>query len=150
MATNVKNQILDSLKWFKAKLTSSIVNNCSSTSTTLPLSAAQGRSLQNQITQQNTNISNLIKVKKKTVANFFVENLKAQAYTMVSLPKQDGEISPYKRIAIKVSSYSTSSIVGPVWLTIEPSSGGDWYVYIYNHYSIDVNGIYLQFEIYYI
>lgn len=56
MAKNVKNQILDSLKWFKAKLTSSIVNNCSSTSTTLPLSAAQGRSLQNQITQQNTNI----------------------------------------------------------------------------------------------
>lgn len=57
MAKNVKNQILDSLKWFKAKLTSSIVNNCSSTSTTLPLSAAQGRSLQNQITQQNTNLT---------------------------------------------------------------------------------------------
>lgn len=59
MAKNVKNQILDSLKWFKAKLTSSIVNNCSSTSTTLPLSAAQGRSLQNQITQQNTKIDKI-------------------------------------------------------------------------------------------
>lgn len=52
----VKQQIINALTWFKSKLVGSIVNNCTSTSTSLPLSAAQGKSLQDQITTLNTNL----------------------------------------------------------------------------------------------
>lgn len=54
----VKEQIMNGFTWFKSRLVGSIVNNCTSTSTSLPLSAAQGKSLQDQITTLNTKIEN--------------------------------------------------------------------------------------------
>lgn len=52
---NVKEHVMNALGWFKQRLVNSIVNNCTSTSTTLPLAAAQGKVLQDQITTLNTN-----------------------------------------------------------------------------------------------
>ena len=54
--TGVGTQIKNALSWFKTKCdsyyvrkTTDIINNCSSTDTTKPLSAAQGKELQSQI-----------------------------------------------------------------------------------------------------
>ena len=63
----VKQQIINALTWFKSKLVGSIVNNCTSTSTSLPLSAAQGKSLQDQITTLNTNLDDKVN-KTDTIA----------------------------------------------------------------------------------
>ena len=63
---SVKAQIIDSLDWFLAKLKSvftqksEIVNNCVSTSTNVPLAAAQGKALSDSITALNSNLSQQI------------------------------------------------------------------------------------------
>lgn len=112
--------------------------------------ATNDKTVKGAINELNTNIDKMIKVKKVTVPSFFVEKIQAQYYTMVHIPKKQGETSPHKRLAVKISAYSTQGAVGPVWFTVNPSSGGDWYVYIYNHRNEDANNIYLQFEIYYV
>lgn len=70
----VKEQIVNGLTWFKAKIDSifvknaNVVNNCASTSTSYPLSAAQGKSLQDQITSLNSNLE------KKTITDTPADN----------------------------------------------------------------------------
>ena len=63
---SVKAQIIDSLDWFLAKLKgtftqkSEIVNNCVSTSTNVPLAAAQGKALSDSISALNSDLSQQI------------------------------------------------------------------------------------------
>lgn len=63
---SVKVQILNSLGWFLAKLKttftqkSDIINNCVSTATDAPLSAAQGKALSDSISALNSNLSQQI------------------------------------------------------------------------------------------
>ena len=55
--TGIGTQIKNALGWFLTKLKGNVVNNLTSTSTDLPLSAAKGKDLQDQITSLNTNIT---------------------------------------------------------------------------------------------
>lgn len=55
--TGIGTQIKNALGWFLTKLKGNVVNNLTSTSTDLPLSAAKGKDLQDQITSLNTNSS---------------------------------------------------------------------------------------------
>lgn len=61
----VRDKILNALTLFYQKIksifiqTTNVVNNCASTSTTYPLSAAQGTSLQGQIDDINSTLSDL-------------------------------------------------------------------------------------------
>ena len=72
---SVKAQIIDSLDWFLAKLKSvftqksEIVNNCVSTSTNVPLAAAQGKALSDSITALNSNLSQQINELNSNLAN---------------------------------------------------------------------------------
>lgn len=54
--TGIGTQIKNALGWFLTRLKGNVVNNLTSTSTDLPLSAAKGKDLQDQITSLNTNI----------------------------------------------------------------------------------------------
>lgn len=54
--TGIGTQIKNALGWFLTKLKGNVVNNLTSTSTDLPLSAAKGKDLQDQITSLNTKI----------------------------------------------------------------------------------------------
>lgn len=60
--STVREKIINALTLFYAKIktvfvqTNNVVNNCASTSTTYPLSAAQGTSLQTQIDELNSNL----------------------------------------------------------------------------------------------
>lgn len=56
--TGIGTQIKNALGWFLTKLKGNVVNNLTSTSTDLPLSAAKGKDLQDQITSLNTNLPN--------------------------------------------------------------------------------------------
>lgn len=64
----VRDKILNALTLFYQKIksifiqTTNVVNNCASTSTTYPLSAAQGTSLQGQIDDINSTLDNHIKL----------------------------------------------------------------------------------------
>ena len=53
--TGIGTQIKNALGWFLTRLKGNVVNNLTSTSTDLPLSAAKGKDLQDQITSLNTN-----------------------------------------------------------------------------------------------
>ena len=61
----VRDKILNALTLFYQKIksifiqTTNVVNNCASTSTTYPLSAAQGTSLQGQIDDINSTLDNI-------------------------------------------------------------------------------------------
>lgn len=55
--TGIGTQIKNALGWFLTKLKGNVVNNLTSTSTDLPLSAAKGKDLQDQITSLNTNMA---------------------------------------------------------------------------------------------
>lgn len=55
--TGIGTQIKNALGWFLTKLKGNVVNNLTSTSTDLPLSAAKGKDLQDQISTLNTKIS---------------------------------------------------------------------------------------------
>ena len=54
--TGIGTQIKNALGWFLTRLKGNVVNNLTSTSTDLPLSAAKGKDLQDQITSLNTNM----------------------------------------------------------------------------------------------
>ena len=54
--TGIGTQIKNALGWFLTKLKGNVVNNLTSTSTDLPLSAAKGKDLQDQISTLNTNM----------------------------------------------------------------------------------------------
>lgn len=54
--TGIGTQIKNALGWFLTRLKGNVVNNLTSTSTDLPLSAAKGKDLQDQITSLNTNL----------------------------------------------------------------------------------------------
>ena len=54
--TGIGTQIKNALGWFLTRLKGNVVNNLTSTSTDLPLSAAKGKDLQDQITSLNTKI----------------------------------------------------------------------------------------------
>ena len=62
----VREQIINSLDKFLAKCKNTftaianVVDNCASTSTTMPLSANQGKVLQDQITELNTDITHVM------------------------------------------------------------------------------------------
>lgn len=55
--TGIGTQIKNALGWFITRLKGNVVNNLTSTSTDLPLSAAKGKDLQDQITSLNTNMA---------------------------------------------------------------------------------------------
>ena len=55
--TGIGTQIKNALGWFLTRLKGNVVNNLTSTSTDLPLSAAKGKDLQDQITSLNTNMA---------------------------------------------------------------------------------------------
>ena len=57
--TGIGTQIKNALGWFLTRLKGNVVNNLTSTSTDLPLSAAKGKDLQDQITSLNTNIGTI-------------------------------------------------------------------------------------------
>ena len=54
--TGIGTQIKNALGWFLTRLKGNVVNNLTSTSTDLPLSAAKGKDLQDQITSLNTKL----------------------------------------------------------------------------------------------
>ena len=57
--TGIGTQIKNALGWLLTRLKGNVVNNLTSTSTDLPLSAAKGKDLQDQITSLNTNMKNI-------------------------------------------------------------------------------------------
>lgn len=72
---SVKEQILNSLGWFLAKLKttftqkSDIINNCVSTATDAPLSAAQGKALSDSISALNSDLSQQISELNSNLTN---------------------------------------------------------------------------------
>ena len=54
--TGIGTQIKNALGWFLTRLKGNVVNNLTSTSTDLPLSAAKGKDFQDQITSLNTKL----------------------------------------------------------------------------------------------
>lgn len=79
--TGIGTQIKNALGWFLTRLKGNVVNNLTSTSTDLPLSAAKGKDLQDQITSLNTNS---IKVKIKEYAITLVYDPSIKIYTGTS------------------------------------------------------------------
>lgn len=75
MAT-VNDKIKSALTLFATKIkstfvqTANVVNNCTSTSTTYPLSAKQGKVLQDQITELNTDFKHIVPVSITFSTNF--------------------------------------------------------------------------------
>ena len=76
----VREQIVNSLDKFLANCKNTftaianVVDNCASTSTTMPLSANQGKVLQDQITELNTDKSNKLMVKSWNYPSANVQN----------------------------------------------------------------------------
>lgn len=104
----VKQQIINALTWFKSKLVGSIVNNCTSTSTSLPLSAAQGKSLQDQITTLNTNLPHF-KKKEYAVPLSFDSNIQRWTGTVDLLSDvPSGQIISTLTISNGSSNYETA------------------------------------------
>ena len=64
--TGIGTQIKNALGWFLTRLKGNVVNNLTSTSTDLPLSAAKGKDLQDQITSLNTKLTNQIFTTNRT------------------------------------------------------------------------------------
>lgn len=120
----VKEHIMNSLTLFKSKLVGSIVNNCTSTSTSLPLSAAQGKSLQDQITTLNTNIDTW-KSEKKSQWVVFSTN------ETITLPGVDTYL-------ILTAHNSTSQLNG-MWI-YRPGNSTLWAIREASSISIDKNG----------
>ena len=84
---SVKAQIIDSLDWFLAKLKgtftqkSEIVNNCVSTSTNVPLAAAQGKALSDSISALNSDLSQQISALNSNTVIY-----KSETYLFLFLP----------------------------------------------------------------
>ena len=91
---SVKAQIIDSLDWFLAKLKgtftqkSEIVNNCVSTSTNVPLAAAQGKALSDSISALNSDLSQQISALN---SNLQIRNIS------ILIPANNGDIYSSER-----------------------------------------------------
>ena len=88
----VREQIVNSLDKFLANCKNTftaianVVDNCASTSTTMPLSANQGKVLQDQITELNTNVL----VHEITIADTTRAEISALSFPTCALPKPNG------------------------------------------------------------
>lgn len=96
--TGIGTQIKNALGWFLTRLKGNVVNNLTSTSTDLPLSAAKGKDLQDQITSLNTNMICTFFDKTGDGKNYFYISKKA-GYTPASIISESGENIPVTGIS---------------------------------------------------
>ena len=154
--TGIGTQIKNALGWFIAKLKGNVVNNLTSTSTDLPLSAAKGKDLQDQITSLNTKIdvafyvsssavttSNRSSCKHKRVLLDIEVNVSAGGDIVLGAI-QDG-YRPKRRIYIQVAqfdgtfnrTYATAVIDTNGVIQLKSSTQNTVYTWINCSYDID-------------
>ena len=106
----------DILNWVK----SNCVNNCVSTTTNLPLAAAQGKALQDQITTLNSNIDKKLQLRTSGKKNVTVN---ANNYTGVN---SDIEYKTGDRCLVRNTSDS------PLVVSAFVNTSGNWCAIVYN------------------
>lgn len=117
--TGIGTQIKNALGWFLTRLKGNVVNNLTSTSTDLPLSAAKGKDLQDQITSLNTNISIeetqlVIAAPNVDVNHAYATKIKKKIYACHGYIKCTSTITAGTRIFItgNLLNYSSLLLIG--------------------------------------
>ena len=105
--TGIGTQIKNALGWFLTRLKGNVVNNLTSTSTDLPLSAAKGKDLQDQITSLNTKIGNH---GFTLIANAYTDTAGSTTTTGVTLDEYDAFIFEYKYGNVYTTSFLCPTI----------------------------------------
>ena len=105
--TGIGTQIKNALGWFLTRLKGNVVNNLTSTSTDLPLSAAKGKDLQDQITSLNTKIGNH---GFTLIANAYTDTAGSTTTTGVTLDEYDAFIFAYKYGNVYTTSFLCPTI----------------------------------------
>lgn len=120
MITSVKNEIKNALKMFLDKLKTTIVDNLASTSNTLPLSANQGRILNDTINTFNNNYTKL----KTSVNrhNYQIISIQSVELTTTTMIEVNGRIKLSKTfVNISGSTHYYAFLRGSNWLTPGPA-----------------------------
>lgn len=130
--TGIGTQIKNALGWFLAKLKGNVVNNLTSTSTDLPLSAAKGKDLYDQITSLNTKIM-IIDVPNGTDLNNLTKNgiYGFNSNQLKNLPLQTKDSSAYGILYVNlygsfIHQFFIWRAFGLQYIHIRTSWAGEW------------------------